>query len=270
MANRSDGPHPELYIVSYPKSGRTWLRALLGRYLVLKYGLPETDLLDTERVTRAAHLPVTAFTHDGSEMLRGAPHQALTADKSHYSGKKVVFLSRDIKDTLVSAYYQAVKRIGVFQGPIAEFIRSERYGARKIAAFYDSWYRNWRTPADFLMVRYEDMHGDTAAILTRVLEFMGEKGLRAELIAASVAYCSFENLREAEKADRFRTSILRPGSVTDPDSYKLREGKIGGHVKYLSPADIQYIDEVIRSAGLRQFEMLGIPVAGGGVQGSDA
>ena len=55
-------------VVSYPKSGRTWLRALLGRYLTRRARLPESAMLDTEQVSVAAGLPRLSFTHDGSAM----------------------------------------------------------------------------------------------------------------------------------------------------------------------------------------------------------
>jgi hypothetical protein len=254
-ARPSGAAAPEVFIISYPKSGRTWLRALLGKYLSLKYGLPEGSMLETDRLTQAARLPVTVFTHDGSEMLRGARYENVADGKARYQGKKVVFLARNVKDTLVSAYFQAVKRINVFAGPISQFIRNERFGVKKIAAFYNSWYCNRHVPGAFLLVRYEEMHRDPAGVLTRLLEFMGERDVRADLVEASVAYCSFDNLRQAEREDRFRTSILRPGSVADPDSFKLREGKIGGHVRHLSRGDIDYIDEEMRRFGLVEEEI---------------
>ena len=53
----------------------------------------------------------------------------------------------------------------------------------------------------------------------------------------------WENLRRAEAADAFRSASLRAANPADPESYKVRRGKIGGYVDYLSPGDIAYIDE---------------------------
>jgi hypothetical protein len=36
---------PTVFLLSYPKAGRTWLRALVGKALVEHYGLPEAALL---------------------------------------------------------------------------------------------------------------------------------------------------------------------------------------------------------------------------------
>lgn len=244
-------PEPEIYFVSYPKSGRTWLRALLGKYLVLRHGLPEKDMLQTEWVTSAAGLPVSGFTHAGSEMHRETGlSDAGFDDPDRWRGRKVAFIARDIRDTLVSAYFQATRRICVFEGPISEFIRSERYGAKRIVNFYAAWNRNAQVLKEFLALQYEQLHADPQRVLRRVLGFMGESSIDDRLLQASVEYCSFDNLRRAEREDRFGTGILRPRSADDPESYKLREGRIGGHVRHLTPADVRYIDEVLLSAGL--------------------
>ena len=58
---------PTVFLLSYPKAGRTWLRALVGKALVEHYGLPEAALLDTSELTRAAGLPIAVFDHDQSD-----------------------------------------------------------------------------------------------------------------------------------------------------------------------------------------------------------
>jgi hypothetical protein len=261
---RAAAPEAEIYFVSYPKSGRTWLRALLGKYLVLRYSLPEKDMLQTEQITAAAGLQVSVFTHAGSEMHRKAPAvDAGFEDVGRWKGCKVAFIARDIRDTLVSAYFQATKRIGVFEGPISEFIRSERYGAKRIVSFYAGWRRNREAVKDFLPLRYEQLHVDPAAALQRALAFIGERNVDSGHVEASVAYCSFDNLRRAESEDRFGTRILRPRSIADPESYKLREGKVGSYLRHLASADIAYIDGVVDAGGL-QGEDLGLAPAGTG------
>lgn len=41
----------EAFIISYPKTGRTWLRVMLGKALILKYQLNNKMLLDTFNLT---------------------------------------------------------------------------------------------------------------------------------------------------------------------------------------------------------------------------
>src|SRR5262245_55186961 len=52
-------------IVSFPKCGRTWLRVMVGKALCDRYGLDESVMLDEFKVTEAAGIIPTLYTHDG-------------------------------------------------------------------------------------------------------------------------------------------------------------------------------------------------------------
>ena len=56
----------------------------------------------------------------------------LDPNKSNFAGSRVLLLGRDIRDTLVSAFFQASRRVGVFEGTMSEFIRSERFGVMNL------------------------------------------------------------------------------------------------------------------------------------------
>ena len=57
---RHDHRNTDVYVVSYPKSGRTWLRVMLGKAISDRYGLPQDQLLhclaaQIWRLFRAVH-----------------------------------------------------------------------------------------------------------------------------------------------------------------------------------------------------------------------
>lgn len=238
----------DVYLLSYPKAGRTWLRALIGKALVDHYGLPEAQLLDTPLLTRAAGLPVAAFDHDQSALKLGLRWQDMPTDRSAYRGKRVLLLGRDIRDNLVSAYFQATRRINVYAGPISAFIRDEAYGIEKMLAFYRIWAANRHVPTAFEFVTYEDLHRDAAGTLGRALAFLGADVPNAVLDAA-VDYCRFDNLRRAELEDRFKNDALRPARSDDPGAFKVREGKVGNFGEHLSRDDIAYVDAANAARG---------------------
>jgi hypothetical protein len=240
---------PEIYLISYPKTGRTWLRALIGKSLSLTYNLPEKRILNTEYMSMAAHLPHTVVTHDGAEMLARKNYRELNTDKTQYKNKKVIILSRDVRDTLVSAYFQATKRIKVFEGTISEFIRSEQFGAVKILTFYKQWYEARDVPKEFLFLRYEDLHTTPQTSLHSVLTFLGIPDPSAEVIQSAIEYASFDNLKKAEAENRFSSTILSSTDGNDPQSSKVREGKVGKYSKYLNEEDVKYIDNQIETFG---------------------
>ena len=236
----------DIYVLSYPKSGRTWLRALIGKYLSLKYNLPENRILSTEFMTSKSGLPRVKLSHDGSGMRKPKEYNKLSRDKQKYTNKKVILLGRDIKDTLVSGYFHATKRRYVFEGTISEFIATEEFGILKIVTFYDIWLQNRHVPKSFLFIRYEDLHQDPRGILRKVLSFIGEVGVEENLLHHSIEYCSFTNLKKLEAENKFKNKKLKPKNAADPESFKVRKGKIGGYTEYLSEEDVEFIDKAIK------------------------
>jgi hypothetical protein len=241
-------PEPEVLVVSYPKCGRTWLRALVGRSLCRQFGLPEAGLFKTLRLSRAAGLLPTQFVHDGAGGFAGIPWDEQERDKSRFAAVKVALLVRDPRDVVVSSYFQATKRMRAHAGSIQEFIRDECFGIRTIVTMYGIWQENRHVPRDFLLLRYEEMHRDPAGCLRSLLEFMGLEHPDEAAVAAAVRYGAFENMRSLERSGTFPRK-LSPGDPGDEESYKVRKGKVGGYVDYLSPDDIAYVDRVIREAG---------------------
>jgi len=221
-ADREPKPAADVYILSYPKTGRTWLRALVGKALVDHYGLPPERLLETDALTAMAGLPRAGFYHDGSAMIDALDWRELDATKAAYRGKRVLLLGRDVRDTLVSAYFQATRRVDAFDGPIASFVRD---------------------------ARYEAMHRDPAASLRTALDFLGARDVPDRVVADAVEFSRFENLRRAEAEDRFGSHMLRTPSNADPESFKVRKGKVGGFRDYLSPDDVAYIDAAEAARG---------------------
>ena len=239
----------DAYIISFPNSGRTWLRILIGKSLCEKFGFSEDIMIDTYKITSKSGILRTQFIHDYSAIIEGYNYYELPTDKSEYAGKNVIFLVRDIRDVLVSHYFQATKRVGSFSGNISDFISHDKYGAMKIITFYNIWYHNMSKPKDFLLVRYEDMHKSAEKIIASVLSFLGLDYIEEDIIRTSVEFANFSNLKNLEKEDYFQSDKIRPADTQDNESYKVRRGIIGGYKSYLSKADIVYIDELIKRFG---------------------
>ncbi len=232
----------EVVIVSFPKSGRTWLRLLLGKVLCDHYGLPETELLDTFALSQRAGLRATMFSHDGASNTEARHLRRLRRDKREYAGKRVVFLRRDPRDVAVSCFFQASRRRDLFDGTLSEFLRDPHYGIDKILRYYDLWYAAREVPREFALVSYEALHSRPVAALRTVLGVMGASDLPETRLEEAVAFGRFENMRRMERDGRFESSRMQPGDVADPESFKVRKGEVGGHRDYLEAADQAYVD----------------------------
>jgi hypothetical protein len=238
----------EVVIVSFPKSGRTWFRLMLGKALCDRYDLPEDKMIDTLWLTRAAGLPPAVLTHDGGSNLEARHVDRLVRHKDDYRDKKVLLLARDPRDVVTSCYFQASRRRKLFRGSISDFVRDPHYGIRKIVTWLNIWHENRDVPRGFQLIRYEDLKGEPVKTLRVALELMGVSDLDDGAVAAAVEFARFENMKKMEQEKRFDSGIMRTKGA-DPESSKVRKGKVGGHKEYLAPDDIEYCNQVIEELG---------------------
>ncbi len=239
-------------VVSFGKSGRTWLRVLISRFYQIRYGLRPSVMIGFDNLHRRnAAIPRIFFTHDN--YLRD--YTGNRDDKSDFYDRRVVLLARDPRDVAVSQFFQwkfrmrpAKKTLNDYPTEdvdIFEFVMSPA-GLPKVVDFLNGWAREMpRIPA-FLLLRYEDLRADTAGELARVLEFIGEKPSAAEL-ADCVAFASVENMRKLEEKRVFwlAGSRLRPKDRSNPNSYKVRRAKVGGWRDYFDDAQVAAIDAFV-------------------------
>ena len=238
----------DVVVVSYPKAGRTWHRALFAQYVASAFLNTDVRRIDTRDLARRANLPLLGYTHDGANFLNAVgPRHFITADPTAWIGKRVVHLTRDPRDVLVSAYMHAHYRSDSFRGSLSGFIRHPFTGIEKILVANDRW-RMWRRLAKHVLVqRYEDMHADPAGALIELLSFAK---IKVDRDAASEAaeFSRFENMKRMEREGFFESKALRSGGA-EADAMKVREGKVGGFSEHISAADLAFIDDAITRLG---------------------
>src|SRR5690349_2506968 len=79
-------------VISYPKSGRTFVRAMLARLYKRKFGIDERSLLEFPSLKRTLNgAPRVLFSHGGDAMRR--PNE-IHVDARDYQNKKVVLIAR--------------------------------------------------------------------------------------------------------------------------------------------------------------------------------
>ncbi len=235
-------------IISYPKCGRTWVRLVLGKYVL--NGIEGNPLELLEITGPLPGIPTTDLTHD--DFPHWKPVDKMHLKKRMYRDNKVVFLVRDPRDVVVSYFFHYTRRGDKyraqdpnFNGTLSDFIRYRIGGLESIIKFYNAWARERGEPRDFHLVRYEDLQGDPAGSFRGLISFLDWPDLGDQALAEAVAFGSFDNMRSLEENDAFGSFRLEAPKDGDPEAYKMRRGKIGGFKDYMTEKDILFANEFI-------------------------
>lgn len=239
----------DVFLISYPKCGRTWLRMMLGHILTSYFGVKSDNLLDLRAIARKnAAIPTIRTIHENN------PHYSkpveIKQDKSKYYNKKVIFLVRDPRDVMVSLYFHQSKRVKIlkaFEGSLEDYIYQDVGSIDTIITYFNVWMSEGQRLKDFLFVRYEDMRRDPIKELKRVVDFIGLEQISEADIKKAVELSSFEKMRGMEKKGQLGTRILQPGDKKDEESFKTRKGKVGGYRDYLEQKEIDYLNKKLES-----------------------
>lgn len=242
-------------VVSIGKSGRTWLRVMLSRLYQQLYQLPEHEVINFDNFHRLdSRVPRIFFTHD--DFLRYVDEGGRS--KRDYSHKPLLLLVRDPRDVAVSQYFHWRYRMKPWNMwllgypppgtalSIHEFVMGSSGRLRPVIRDLNAWVDARQQPDQLSMIRYEDLREDPAHELTRVVTALGIPAEPAQ-IEEAVHYARYDNMKTMEANRTLGGGRVRPRSVADENTYKVRRAKVGGYRDYFSEAELAAIDALVRA-----------------------
>ena len=119
-------------------------------------------------------------------------------------------------------------------------LRDRRFGVRAIIKTMNHWLNEFAGRDNFILVRYESLRASPAEHFRSLLAVLGEAEPDTTIFQEALEFSRFENMQKLEAAGAFDSKILHPGDVRDPESFKVRRGKVGGYREYLSLEDQKY------------------------------
>lgn len=210
------------HFISYPKSGRTWVR-----FVLTELGVTDAILFHHDRFEfNDGSLPAHDF--DLTQRLEAYP-----------DGARVVYMERDPRDVMVSLYHQVTGRFRDFfgyTGSLSDFLRDDYFGAHNLKQFRAMW-AVLSNERNFLKITYEDCHHDLAYTISNVVRYY-EFEVPEGAIEAAVAKGTFSNMKKIEKEGRFAKPWLQPRN----DAPKVRQGVVGGYRSALNAEDIIFLN----------------------------
>src|SRR5438128_1282186 len=120
----------DVYLVSYPRSGNTWTRFLVGNLLQ-----PDEPATFSNIETRVAEV---YFNPDHKLRRLARPRILKSHEAFHPKYPRVIYIVRDPRDVAVSFYHHNVKARNIPDTyPMDDFVR------RFLQAEFDPWWGTW-------------------------------------------------------------------------------------------------------------------------------
>ncbi len=236
----------EATVVSYPKSGRTWLEQLLlaaiGHHKSQQFG---DDATYTKIAARFGDIPMVAFTHAGGswETATLTDSEIATYVPRNATSGRFVYLYRDPRDVLVSSYHHARNRSNISWLQKQDMLDDPIVGLPKIVAFMNNWTRQVDAAgAQAMRISYEKLKGAPQQTLGELCRFL-QLPFSDDDIRKAIDDCTFERLQKREKAASGENPWLAPADPDNPNSFKFREGRSGSYRNFFEPEQIKWIDD---------------------------
>jgi alcohol sulfotransferase len=239
----------DAFLASYPKSGRTWFRFILSHYfaqvtarssdqadgtidLFSMFGIVPNFDLDPARGVPAfryqmqrPQLPLILVTHHHYK-------------RSLFLGRPVIFMVRDPRDVMVSAFFHATRHKHRFSGTVDAFIADKGQGLPALINYLNGWAEGLQN-RESAVLSYEELSRDTVGASARIIEFLGYTPAE-EALRMAVAAADFGAMRELELQGGLPAHDY---DRADTESLRMRRGRVGGFENYLNHAQIERIQE---------------------------
>ncbi|EEC10907.1 sulfotransferase, putative [Ixodes scapularis] len=196
-------PQPnDLFIVSYPKCGTTWLQYLV--YNIFTEGVPPQDM--EEFLARSVFLEYTGAQSVEKMCRPGSIKTHFPFSRHPYSKlAKYLYIARNPYDCCVSFYYHTKSFPAYFfeNGTFSEFFDMFLQGKVDNGDYFNnllSWYDHRHDP-NVLFLTYECLKRDTESWVIKIADFIGkEYGAKlrrdADAVKKIIQMSSMETMRK--------------------------------------------------------------------------
>ncbi len=244
-----------IYVVGFPKSGNTWLARLLAEVTLSNIDASNSVDEADNSANRTGGYLIHKF-HDSGNMLLP-------------DGVRVVYIVRDIRDVLVSAFFfnnsfmseDCVRidneKCGWFKGFFARsyfrhqikrmnkqwcgneltVLRNWVHGKKSNVGNWSEHIRSWSNRPQIIMVKYEDLLQDTESVMRKVLNS----------IYIEVSDTALKKAISNQSFDKKKSKFRNSGNKKNVQF--LRSGKAEGWREYLTR-------DIVKNIEMRHYRVM--------------
>jgi len=225
----------DLFLVSYPRSGNTWLRFLLANAL-----RPDS----TATFADFGEIVPDVYDETDAQLLRRPSPRVLKSHEPYDERyRRVLYVVRHPADVAVSYYHYMIKMRQIPPGyDITRFVESFVRGRLDDFGTWGEHVTGWLdargADADFVFLRYEDVLEAPADALRAALELLRAE-VDDEVVEQAVERSSADELRRLERETATALRTFRGSRLEDPF---IRNARAGTAAEELAPDLIARIE----------------------------
>uniref|UniRef100_A0A7N1A407 Sulfotransferase n=1 Tax=Kalanchoe fedtschenkoi TaxID=63787 RepID=A0A7N1A407_KALFE len=257
----------QIVLASFPKSGTTWLKALLfclvnrSRYDFGHGGRssPDNPLISSNPHACVPFLEIHALAHlddpnpDSPILSSHLPHSLLPRSVVE-SGCKIVYVMREPKDVLVSLWMFAEKAwkgtsTSGLDAAVDMFCDGFVHGGPYWDHVVGYMNASLKSPDTILTMTYEDLMERPVHNVKRLADFIGQPFSTAEedqgVVEGIVSFCSFDKLSNLE-VNKTQLTSVEGISFAIPNDTFFRKARIGDWETHLNDEKRERLDDITR------------------------
>ncbi|XP_022718057.1 cytosolic sulfotransferase 15-like [Durio zibethinus] len=267
----------DIFLITLPKAGSTWLKALIFSIVNRKqFPLTQSPLLITSPHDLVPFIEFDIYSKNQTPDLENGkfPSPRILSTHTPYgtlpssileSNCPIVYLCRNPLDQFISDWHFIVNHFPkdehVKPSSIEQGFDMFCKGIHGFGPFWEHilgyWKMSLETPERVLFLKYEDLKEDITSNLKKLADFLGyplsEEEIRQGVVEEISKLCSFENLKNLE----VNKSGKRPAGLNNSSFF--RAGNVGDWANFLTPSMAdrmkKHFEEKLGDSGLK-FDLL--------------
>lgn len=232
-----------VWIASYPKSGNTWVRALLSSLIFTQDGIFNLNLLrkinqfpsrkffkdftnDYNNINEIKKYWISAqekINSDEKLRLFKTHHANFKIDNYNFTNKEntlgTIYIVRDPRNVVSSLKHhysmdsEGVKNFITSASGIGSYNEKDKNKESNIVTLLGTWrdhYNSWKNTSNLLLIKYEDLISNINKELIKIINFTQKFGtytVNEEKINNLIKSTSFINLKKLEKKQGFADAM---------------------------------------------------------------
>ena len=253
-AGLTECPHNTLFIASYPKSGTTWMQAIVFHILSrqnirLEHISLFSPFYEVNETWNDTNDDIVSKYSDNHDLLgwRVFNTHLLPTMLPHFKSARFIYVYRNGKDVAISFYHHLTNQVGnggSEYDSVQQFLADWTTGKLPFGSWINhlrSWIAAIRDKSsNILLVKYEDMVIDLRKSIIDIAAFL-DVNVSGSKVDGLVNLLSFQEMKSKKE-------LYQPVSVKWKEGFDfLRKGVVGDSTTYFHEEEEIAIDKMLRA-----------------------